>query len=81
MTPAPVIQGKEGAGYFVASKRTEGAYYLVYNDEDGCLTCTCPATVERCRHMREAAAWWAEQDRKVHAARHMPAAPAGNFVD
>lgn len=79
MTPATVIQGKEGAGYFVQSRSTPGAFYLVHNDEDGALTCTCPAIVEHCRHMREAAKWWAEQDRR-NARPNMPT-NVGALVD
>jgi hypothetical protein len=38
---------KTRAGYFVSSKSTPGAFYLVSGAD-----CTCPATVQRCRHQR-----------------------------
>lgn len=77
----PHIIRAEAWGVFVASASTPGAYWLVYVDDENHLTCTCPATVPHCRHMREAAAWWAEQDAKLPPLRSMPAAPSGAFVD
>ncbi len=69
MTLPEVIQGT-GVGYFVASKSTPGAFYCVHTDDENALACTCPAVV-RCRHMRLAAEFWAEQDRR-HARPPMP---------
>ncbi len=69
---ANVIQAKAGEGYFVRSRSTAGAYYLVHIGEDQHLTCTCPATVERCRHMRAAVEFWASDSRN-HARPAMPA--------
>ncbi len=81
MTIPQVIQGKEGAGYFVRSATTPGAFYLVHNNEEGDLDCTCPATVT-CRHMRLAAEFWKAQDAALNARRpKMAPAPAGCFVD
>lgn len=41
-----------GLGYFVRSRTTEGAWWLVNGKG-----CTCPATIEHCHHVRQAYAW------------------------
>lgn len=41
-----------GLGYFVRSRSTEGAWWLVNGKG-----CTCPATITDCHHVRSAYAW------------------------
>lgn len=69
-----------GGGYVVASRSTPGAFWLVDFDVQHRPSCTCPATVEVCRHMRAVVEHCRAEDAK-HARLTMPAAPASVFVD
>lgn len=63
--PGAVLPLQTG-GYMVASRTTEGAYWLVWVN-----TCSCPARVPQCWHQRQVAAYV----RGLDALRRRPAAP------
>ena len=68
-TPAPHVPGAvlplKAGGYMVASRSVSGAWWLVWGQ-----TCSCPATVARCFHIRQVAAYCKGRD----AALRRPAA-------
>lgn len=45
--PLMVRQGQSG-GYFVRSEAHPGTWYFIWENE-----CSCPATVQRCKHIRQ----------------------------
>ena len=62
--PDAILELKVG-GYMVASRSTAGAWWLVFGQ-----TCSCPATIARCHHLRLVSAYCKAQD----DARRRPAA-------
>lgn len=77
-TPVPHIPDAilpvQGGGYMVASRSTHGAWWLVWGS-----TCSCPATVKRCHHIRQVEAYCKGLDNQ----RKRPVAPVnvGLMVD
>lgn len=78
--PSSPVRPLIGGGYMVASRTHRGAYWLVDFDDNHRPSCTCPATVELCRHMRMVVEHCKIDDAK-HARPKMPAAPASAFVE